>query len=478
MKIRNIALFSGFLLLLQPFKQYAGVNIVKVREVQQELYRGNDAFLLCVPAKKQVFAGEPFTVNYKLLLSTSVKDAKVVSAPLFRGLSAEEINRPLNFKQEQFRGRNYRVKFLKQVVLTTDKPGKLILEPLTVLLNMELPPDPDDFFPVEKYQEYTLFSEPVQVNVLPLPNLKQSIAKAIGKFNINTSVEKSQVALGNSINYQINIAGRGNASNITPPDLDLPTQLEVYQPTITFDRKLTPKGPATNHLFKYKLVPNDTGNFVIPSLQFTYFDSEEGKYVTLSSAKHEIKVKGSKNSFSQAKTTLTNSIYQNTKNNTSLIIEGTTLYKRKIKFFGSFSFFIIILISFIFYGTAYAYSKYVQRIAANPLLQRKREAIKLAGYGLKSIKNDNSDVAYTQLSILILTYLSARLEMEKVISTTKEAKTMLLQRNIALPVVNQLQEVLSRCYEASYAQEARKDDIKQLCHKTEFILESIEKVTT
>jgi hypothetical protein len=66
--------------------------------------------------------------------------------------------------------------------------------------------------------------------------------------------------------------------NITPPRLEAPPAFKVYDPTTTdkmLPNKLRVQGRRTQ---EYLVMPQRTGTFTLPALEFPYFDPKTGRY--------------------------------------------------------------------------------------------------------------------------------------------------------------------------------------------------------
>ena len=70
------------------------------------------------------------------------------------------------------------------------------------------------------------------------------------------------------------------------PELDLPPDIEIYEPKISSDLSVSASGTSGSRTFEYVLIPRYHGEFVIPSVQYSYFDPSSGRYMTLNTSDH------------------------------------------------------------------------------------------------------------------------------------------------------------------------------------------------
>src|SRR5690606_20254226 len=77
---------------------------------------------------------------------------------------------------------------------------------------------------------------------------------------------------------------------IEKPLIKFPEDFEVYDPKITEKIKATDNGISGSKTFEYLIIPRFGGSFEIPAFNFSFFDSQNNKYKTLSSQPFNIQV--------------------------------------------------------------------------------------------------------------------------------------------------------------------------------------------
>lgn len=87
-------------------------------------------------------------------------------------------------------------------------------------------------------------------------------------------------------------AVRGNIKYIKEPEIDFPSEFELYSPKSDIDADVTPNGQNVSGTMtvEYTFVPQTVGDFHIGSDKFVYFNPSSAQYVTLTTPSYDIKV--------------------------------------------------------------------------------------------------------------------------------------------------------------------------------------------
>lgn len=148
----------------------------------------------------------------------------------------------------------------------------------------------DDFF--GRSERFTIYTEPNQVEVLPLPTTDQpaSFSGAIGDFSLQVYTDHQSTQAGEPIMLSVEVAGRGNFDRINGPTLTETPDWRSYAPEAKFEPRSGATTQRGTKRFDYVLIPQKAGELTIPPVEFAYFDPEDAAYVALSSPAIEIAV--------------------------------------------------------------------------------------------------------------------------------------------------------------------------------------------
>lgn len=127
-------------------------------------------------------------------------------------------------------------------------------------------------------------SEPIQVLVQPLPPRSgQAGAVSVGSFRLVDEVDRSRVAVGQSVRYDVRLEGQGNIASIQAPQLIAPeADLDVFPPQS--QEQIGRSGDVVSGFksFRYFLIPKQKGTLTLANRFFwVYFDPQTGRYDTL-----------------------------------------------------------------------------------------------------------------------------------------------------------------------------------------------------
>ena len=121
----------------------------------------------------------------------------------------------------------------------------------------------------------TLTTPKILVTVNSLPGGKpEGFTGGVGDFNISSTLSSNHVKANEAVTLKLNISGVGNLKLISTPDVKFPDDFEIYDPKVDNQFKLTSVGMSGNQTIEYLLIPRNAGNYKIPAVKFSYFDTK------------------------------------------------------------------------------------------------------------------------------------------------------------------------------------------------------------
>lgn len=233
----------------------------------------SDLFLRSSLDKDEVYVGEQATLSLYIYSRVDLSSVDTVTMPKLEGFWSEEVESPTQLTGEQrvINGVPYRAYLLRRRALFPVKSGNVTITPAEA--------DITTGFLFAGHRVHRV-SNPLKVKVKPLPpGAPQGFSSAnVGNWNLTVDVSQTRVELGQPVNVKVTVEGVGNVKNISPPKLTGPDALKIYDPTTT--DKLSPgKGRVQGRrVVEYLVMPQRTGTFTMPGLEFPYFDPRTGRY--------------------------------------------------------------------------------------------------------------------------------------------------------------------------------------------------------
>lgn len=238
--------------------------------------------------RTNVVVGQPINATLKIYQRANLSGFENANFPSFTGFWSQEIEAPTNieFTRETYNGKIYDAAVLRRYVLIPQQTGKLTIDPaeLVCLVNVRVQSRTGSIFD-GFFDDYTtvrkkVSSSAVTVNVSPLPaGAPASFGGGVGKFSISAKLAKDNLKAHEANSLIITVSGRGNVSLLGAPKVSFPLDMEVYDTKIT-DKSA--KGSISGSKeFEYPFIPRSPGEFTIEPIQYSYYDVEAGRYVTV-----------------------------------------------------------------------------------------------------------------------------------------------------------------------------------------------------
>jgi hypothetical protein len=423
-------------------------------------------FIKAIVDKTNVYLGQQITVTYRLYTRVNVEQTQAAMPPELNGFWSEDIKpqgQQIPTHVEVYKGARYEVADLKKTILFPERAGNLTIDPLGLTFIVRVPvqsSDPfDQFFQSDREEKYNAKSAPVTINVKPLPEAGKpaGFTGAVGNFNIESSIDKTELRANDALNYKVKVTGSGNIKLLKTLSTNFPADFEKYDPKITDTITENENGMSGSRFYNYLLIPRHQGEFNIDPLNFSFFNPAANRYVTVTANGFHIKVdKGANESnvtaFSDAEK---QDIKMLSKDIRYIKTEDNNLVKNGDTFFGSIGYWLLLLV-----GPALCYGAYVYR---NKLIEqnsdlvkvKSRKAGKIAAKHLASaqiqLTAGNAAAFYEDVFTGLYGYLSDKLNIQYADLNKETIVSALKEKKVSDQLTERLLGTLDLCEMARYA---------------------------
>ncbi|PHS02322.1 MAG: BatD protein [Leeuwenhoekiella sp.] len=412
--------------------------------------------LVAEVSKSDPYLNEAFTVVYKLYVSreTSVTGWNEVEAPKFSDFWNQSIDeKQFKIYDGSYNGKPYRYVILRRTLLYPQKTGELTIEPLALNINVEAPTNRRDIFGMRILRpaqiKVTAPTRKVKVKPLPEAGKPESFTGAVGTFDFDVTASKTKLDAQEALDLTISAKGNGNLKLFNLPKPKLPSSLEVYEPENEQDVRVSVNGMSGKNAQRYTIVPQQKGNYPIPSINFSYFDPATEQYKTLSSDEIIIDVENGPATLAQNN----NKVPVEAQKQFSYIKSDANLISRnRESFFGTTLFWsmlgtpALLIPLLIFFGRKRR--EYQNDIKGNRL----RKADKLARKYLSDAKKNLGDQTafYLALEKCLHNYLKAKLNIQTSEMSKERISQLLKERGVTVETTASFLKLLESCEFARY----------------------------
>jgi hypothetical protein len=424
-----------------------------------------NVFIVAEANKTKTSLGEQITVTYKLYTKLNISSPQITKLPSYEGFWAEEIGpiQNINFEIGMYKGERYRVAKIKQVALFPSKTGSLSVTPFELNIPVIVKKKRqtgndvfdeffnDSFFSRTETVEFHAKSNTIKVEVDPLPGgAPASYNGAVGNFNFKAEVDKNNVSTNESVTLRLTISGSGNIKLLKVPEVQLPGGMEKYEPK-SVDNVNSGGGTISGQkIVDYLIVPRTVGEKEIPPIEFTYFNPQTKKYVTLKSQPIKINVKqgvggqvASSQGFSKEDVKLLNEDIRYIKTSDFNLEPAHEISLIKPWFWAS------LIVPFIALVGLISFKRKQDKLSGNVQLLRYQKADKAARKRLKISKAalDTNKISefYSELSLALFGYLEDKLGIQKSEFTLEGAVAKLSAGNVNPELIERVKHIAEKC---------------------------------
>ena len=424
--------------------------------------------------KTNPYVGEAIVATYKVYTKLNLVNYGLEKAPNNNGFYSLDIELPrqMSLGREVVDGVAYQVGVIKKTVLYPEHAGTLELDPMEPEFVVRVqtqrnrqvnPNDPfaqffnDPFFGGVQDVKVKRPTNVIKINVKELPpDPPASFKGAVGRYTMDAFLDKPETKANDPVSLKVKIGGKGNLKLIDPLPIDFSQDIEAYDPKIADNTSVSEGGVSGNKTFEYLLIPRHSGDYKIPPVEFTYFDLDKKKYVTLNSPEFKLKVtKGTGPESVTVNGVSKEDVQLLGKDIRFIKINNPKLMKKGDEFYGSIGFYsLLISPMFLFIGFLVYYQRN-KELQKNTVLLKSKKATKLARKRLSTAKDlltkNSREPFYEEVSKAIWGYLGDKLSIPLANLSKETISETLLSRGVSEALLIQFVDILNKCEYARFA---------------------------
>ncbi|MCD8313789.1 MAG: BatD family protein [Bacteroidales bacterium] len=432
----------------------------------------NDLFLRFTLSRTSAVIGEPITATLKLYQRVNITGFEDANFPTFNGFWSQEVEAPTNieFKRENVGGEIYNTALLRKYVLIPQQAGTLNIDPaeLVCLVSVRVPSSGGSsifdsfFFDDQRTIRKRITSQPARVTVSPLPSgAPASFGGGVGSFTMTASLSKDSLMTHEAVSLIVTVKGRGNVSLLEAPKVSFPPDMEVYDTKASEKIDAGTGGTSGSKIYEYPFIPRSHGDFEIPPIKYSYYDSGAGRYVTLTTPAipyHVEKGKDNGASAGPAVPSVDRSGVKNLGSDIRFIAVKMQQLSSKGNFFVFSTAFIVIVVLLIVIAAAiwFALRKIAAR-RADVVGSKNRKANKMAVRRLKTagefLRQNLYTAFYEELHKAMIGYVSDKLNISMADLSKESVAAQLLEGGVPQETVDKFTEIIEACEYARYSPE-------------------------
>ncbi len=405
---------------------------------------GQDMYVEAFVDNETPYQGEQITYTFRFYNAVSLGNPANYEPPSFTGFWSDTEPEQVQYNTEAG-GRIYNVNEVRTILFPT-VAGEIIIEPTRLEV-------PGGFFT----RGANLMTRPVTVDVQPLPSdAPADFTGAVGQYQIDAAVDLTETRVNEPVTWQVRVAGYGNIDTLPEPTWPETPGWRDFDSTSTTNTQVQDGRISGSQVYEKLLIPTEAGQLTLPPVNYTYFDPEQERYVTVSTDPIAVNVAPGANGETAAFNP----------DDTPKVGAGgdevgeTAVALRAIKPLaeGKISqpvtqnplYWLLWLVPVFGVALHYGWQKRQAYRQQNSALIRSQQAQKKANKAIKQAQKAGSD-PYAAASRILLTYLMEKLNKPVQGLTQKELIALLTEEGAVATVAQKAADILTTCEMGRYA---------------------------
>ncbi|MBK7712081.1 MAG: protein BatD [Bacteroidales bacterium] len=477
--------FNGFTKLMGPQTSYSSSTQLINGKMSHQTSYSYVYYLQASREGKYVISPAEFTFK---------KSNLCIKFPAFNNFLKSDIATPplTSLRQENVRGTIYGTGVVQQFLLYPQVTGDIEIDPVQISVlvqqkSKQSDPFFGDFFTSYQTIPRSVASQSMKVHIKPLPGVKPAdYSGVVGQLSMKAALNKDTVNVNDPVNFTITVTGNGNLKVAAAPELKLTPDIEVYDPKITDDLKNSITGTSGQKTFEYLLIPRHNGDFIIPPVTYSFFNTSSGRYEKLTTREFRFHAKKGSDQNSGGITVYGGVSKEDVKylgkdirfikSDPGNLAKAANIILSRRSFYSFYAFAALAFIVILFLRR-----EHIRRNSdVSQVKNRKagKVAVKRLHNAAICLKNDEIDRFYEEILKAVWGYLSDKLSIPVSEMTRSNAVTALSDRGVDEQLLDSLKNILDTCEYARYAPSASETGASDIYEKTSQFIKSVENLLT
>ena len=279
-----------------------GNRTMKSDPMQINVVKGNNApisqnekyFVTVSITDSLAYVGQQLILDYKLFTIYDVRSIKFLTEADYDGFYKETLNTgKQGYQRVVVNGKEYYSKSIQKIALFPQQTGTYNIPAQSIEIGIATGRSGGFFFSSQLAKDrVTARALTIQVQETP-PTAEQGTG-AVGRYSMQTSLEKKTITTDEAITVYMQVVGNGDSKTVSAPEWDLPAGLEMYDPNVIEDETFKNENQISHRkTFEYLIVAKEPGVYNLKPT-FSYFNTDSLKYIPLTSEINRVRVlKGS-----------------------------------------------------------------------------------------------------------------------------------------------------------------------------------------
>jgi hypothetical protein len=456
-----VAVVSGVEVRSQPFT----VEVTAAEDAGTEQDR--DLFVAASVSTDQPWQGQQVIYTWRFYSRVRVGQGSIEEMDFGVDVVAEDLGEVRQFTTA-IDGVQYSVNEVRKA-LFPQRAGEIVLPPtrLGVEVVVEEPRRQirrrgifDDFDSLlgrgGRWTTKYLLTEPLILDVKPLPPAPDGWNGLVGEFDIRASLSRRALQVGQSATLEVQVGGAGNVQLLTEPGFPELPAFKVYpdQPDASIDR--TGRRLTGRKVFRRALVPLVAGTLDIPPIDLVYFDPELGEYATRSTSRIDLDITPADG---EEELMLTEALAPTTGKVAVRILADDVLPIRRAaagivsadpRGWRLWMWIACGVLPPLMYLTLLAHHRRERRYAADATLRRRQRALRDALSAARKLRSGAGPDSAAEASRIVRQYIGDKLGMEGAALTPSEAESAMVRAGVESELAGRCREQLERLEIAQY----------------------------
>jgi hypothetical protein len=444
---------------------------------------GSEVFIRTSLSKSKCYLGEQIMISQKVYSRHQIIAFQKFNPPTYESFWSQTLPSTSGNQTsvENLDGVNYYTFEIFRNIASPNKSGKISLIPIEgeVVIRKQTNAKPrnifEQFFGASGFEDVAVkvTSRAVTLDVMDLPSEGKpaNFNGAVGSFGYKVEASRQSLKANDAFNLKVTISGKGNVKLVDAPKLDLPESFETYEPKMS-------EG-ANSRTYDYLIIPRQEGDYQLSNLDFSYFDLDSKKYVTLPSPNITIKVLPPDPNSTGAQVYSPQNNVKETENDIRYIKKGNfSLTRSSTEFFNSSTHILLLITPFVALLLALMFRNNYIKNNSDLVAVKERKAVKVAKKHLvhaeKLMQANNKDQFYTEILTAINNYLSNKLNMPLADVSKEHVSAVLTERKVDSSKIEKLMKTIETSEYAKYAPGAVSGNLKEVYDDTINLIIGIE----